>query len=118
MLQNNSIKIAIGIITVALTGYPLLTNNQDILLLPAIQGILGFVTATMLLAGVSAFRKKRKIMALFYTIVTVYLACLILFNNSMTFKGLLPVLVIYIVGGVPIGIMAMFAYRLENKNRL
>ena len=117
MIQK-SYKAVIGIFSVLFLNYALITDNQDLLLLPIVQMIMGLVSATMLVAGIAAFRNKNKKIGSFYACVSLFVLIVMIFNNTMTIDGLIPVAVIYIVGGVPIGIIAMFAIRLENRGKL
>lgn len=59
-------QIMIGVIAILFSSYALITHNVDILLLPSIQFILGLIIATMLVSGVSAFRRKRRIGFILY----------------------------------------------------
>lgn len=111
-------KVVIGIVAVFFLSYALIDGKNDILLLPSMQLIMGLVIATMLVSGVSAFRNKNKKLGSFYTIVTLFMLIAIIFNNTMTLDGLIPVIGMSIVCTVPIGIIAMIFYRLENKSKL
>lgn len=117
MIQK-SYKVFMGIFAVLFLSYILITDNQNLLLSPIVQMIMGLVSATMLVSGIAALRNKSKKIGSFYTFVTLFILIVIILNNTMTIDGLIPVAVIYIVGGVPIGIIGMFAIRLENRGKL
>lgn len=110
--------IIIGVIAILFSSYALITHNADILLLSPIQFILGFIIVLMLVSGVSAFRGKRKGLGLFYIFVTLFMFTVILLNNTMSIDGLTPVIIMYVVIGVPIGVMIIFSHYLETKNKL
>ncbi|MFD2923155.1 hypothetical protein [Halobacillus naozhouensis] len=118
MLKNILFQIIIGVITILFSSYALITHNEDILLLPFIQGILGFIIVVMLACGISAFRRKRKGLGLFFTFVTIFLFTIALLNNTMAIEGIIPILAMYIVFGVPIGIIVMLAHRVNTRNEL
>ena len=118
MLKHQLFRIIIGVITILFSSYALITHNINILLLPSVQFIFGLITATTLVSGVSAFREKRIGLGFFFIFETLFMFTVILLNNTMRIEGLTSVLVMYIVCGVPIGVLVMFAHRLETKSKL
>lgn len=60
MLNTNLLSIFVGVITTIFSSYVFISHNEELLLLPSIQLILGLVTANMLVSGISAFRRMRK----------------------------------------------------------
>lgn len=118
MLNKILLSIFVGVITTVFSSYAFISHNEELLLLPAIQLILGLATANMIVSGISAFRSRKKGLGLFFTFIALFLFTVIILNNTMTIEGIIPVLVMLIIGGVPIGIIAMFAYRINNRSEL
>ncbi|WP_042221573.1 hypothetical protein [Oceanobacillus manasiensis] len=118
MLTKQTVSIIVGILTMIFSSFALLTHNADLLLLPPIQFILGLVTAGMLVSGITSFRNKTIGTGLFFTFITLFLLSVIILNNTMTMEGFIPVLTMFIVFGVPIGIIGMFANRINVRDEL
>ncbi|MFZ3579570.1 hypothetical protein [Virgibacillus sp. DJP39] len=116
MLNKKVLSIIIGVITTLFSSFALITHNDELLLLPSIQLIFGLVTADMLVSGISAFRGKRKGLGLFFTFITLFMLTVVILNNTMTIEGIIPVIALYMFFGVPIGIIAMFAHRINTRN--
>ena len=114
MLNRKILSIVVGVITTLFVSFALITQNGDLLVTPFLQLILGLVTADVLVSGISAFRRKSKGLGLFFTFITLlFMLSVIILNNTMTMEGTVPVITIYIVFGVPIGIIAMFVHRIN-----
>ncbi|MCT2534827.1 hypothetical protein NC661_04190 [Aquibacillus koreensis] len=118
MLSEKSVSMFIGVITTIFVSFALISQNDGLLLTPLIQLILGYVTAHVLISGISAFLKKRKGIGLFFTFITLFLLSVIILNNTMTISGFIPVITLYILFGVPIGIIAMIAHRINTRNEM
>ncbi|MFC7320030.1 hypothetical protein [Halobacillus campisalis] len=118
MLNKTILSIFVGVITTLFVSFALITQNDDLLLKPFIQLILGLITANVLVSGISAFHRKSKGLGLFFTFITLFMLSVIILNNTMTIEGIIPVMIIYIVFGVPIGIIAMFVHRINTRNEL
>lgn len=108
----------IGFITALFASFSLITQNGDLLLQPLLQLILGVVTANSLVNGISSFHSKRRGLGLFFAFITLFMLTVIILNNTMTIEGIIPVIAMYILFGVPIGIIAMFVHRINNRNDL
>ncbi|MFZ0369631.1 MAG: hypothetical protein WAM07_08515 [Halobacillus sp.] len=106
MNKRQAPSFLLGIITILITSYLLITHRADTLLLPFIQGVLGFIIASMIVSVVYSFRNQQKWSGLFFTFAALFIAAVILTNNTMTIEGVLPVLIMYIIISVPIGIIA------------
>ncbi|MDL4842354.1 hypothetical protein [Aquibacillus rhizosphaerae] len=118
MIHNKLIQILMGVITTLLLSYALISSNVEYLLLPYIQGVLGFIIVVMFIEGLSAFKQKRKGLGLFFIFLTLFMFTVIILNNTITVEGVIPLFILYVLFGVPIGIVAMFAYSLDNKDKL
>ncbi len=109
-------SIIVGSITALFSSLALITHNGELLLSPAIQIILGLATGSTVVDGISAFRKKRQGLGLFFTFITLFMLTVIILNNTMTIDGIIPVLTLYIIFGIPLGILAMLAHRIDTRS--
>lgn len=118
MFSKKIFSIIIGVITTLFASFALIIKNAELLLLPLIQLIMGVVTAITLVDGISSFRWKRNRLGLFFTFITLFLFTVIILNNTMTIEGIFPAIAMYIVFGVPIGIIALFTPRISTRDDL
>ncbi|WP_407271758.1 hypothetical protein [Radiobacillus sp. PE A8.2] len=118
MFNKKTFSIIVGVIATLFSSYALITQNHEFLLLPFVQLILGLVTANSLVDAILAFRRNSTRLGLFFTFITLFMLTVIILNNTMTIEGILPVLALYIIFGVTIGIIAMFARSIETRSEL
>ncbi|TGB04930.1 hypothetical protein [Halobacillus salinus] len=118
MLNRKILSIFVGVVTTLFVSFTLITQNDDLLVTPFIQYIFGLVTANVWVSGISAFRRKKKGLGLFFTFITLFMLSVIILINTMTIEGIIPVITIYIVFGVPIGTIAIFVHRINTSNEL
>lgn len=118
MLNKRLFSISVGVLTTLFASFALITQNGGLLLLPLIQIIFGLVIANTLVEGISAFRRKRNGLGLFITFITLFMLTVIILNNTMTIEGMIPVFTMYIVFGIPIGIIALVAQRINTRSEL
>ncbi|MFQ3543846.1 hypothetical protein Q7A53_07150 [Halobacillus rhizosphaerae] len=109
-------SIIFGTTTALFSSLALMTHNGELLVSPSIQIMLGLATGSTVVNGISAFHKKQKGIGLFFTFITLFLLTVILLNNTMTTEGIIPVLTVYIIFGVPIGIIAMLEQRIHTRS--
>ena len=117
-MKYNKFRILIGVLTIVFFSYIQITHHADLLKLPLIKMILGFIFGNMLIEGITAFLEKRHEISLFFILVTICIFPSIFLNTHLHIMGLIPTLAIFIVFAVPISIMAMVMHHLEVKNNL
>lgn len=112
------IKFIAEFFVVILALYSLISNNQMILELIEIKYVLGVVLGVSFYDGIRNFSSGRKLVGLCCLAVAILATISIIRTIDWGGIHLIPMVALFIVFGVPIAIIAMFASYLENKNKL
>ncbi|RWZ54592.1 hypothetical protein EQV77_13145 [Halobacillus fulvus] len=118
MLDKRRSTLIVAVVMTLLSSYALMTHHGQFLLHPAMQLVLGMATASTLVEAIAAFRKKKKGSGLVLTFLTLFMLTVIIANNTMTVGGIVPVLTMYMVLGVPVALMALFAHRISENREI
>lgn len=118
MSTKDKLFISLGLVSLLFTCFVLLMNKADWLLIPAVQGAIGFIIASMIIASIRAFREKRKTLAIFFLFVTILQSIIIVNNNNMSLDGAMMVLFLWIIVGLQIIIISTMIDRKSHKNKL
>ncbi|WP_112180290.1 hypothetical protein [Paraliobacillus zengyii] len=118
MLEGKRLQIAMGTCGTLFVVFAMLTNNEELLSVPFLQYLLGFIAISLLLTGISVFRKNSKKTGVFLSFMSLFIIGIILFNNTITIKGFMPLIVLGVFATIPFVIFYLVTHFSKNKSRL
>lgn len=118
LVKQDFFKMFAGITAVLFSGYIVVTENYELMSFVLVQSVMGLVISGLVKFGISSFEAKKKLVGSFYIIAAALLFVTVIAANDLSLMGILPLMVILIIFGAPIGIMAMFHYHFEHKKQL
>lgn len=118
MLEGKRLQIVIGTFGTLFAVFAILTNSEELLSVPFMQYLLGFIAISLLLTGISVFRKNSKKTGVSLSFMSLFLIGFIWFNNTITIKGFMPLIFLGVFTTIPFVIFFLVTHFLKDKNRL